>query len=109
MEKKNVDLVAKEHLNLISEALKKEDSASSHSILDELKCLRIEVRAENVNIMPGMLVYGNKTPSLPLYPANKEGCCVLCKAEIQILKEQIEQFLQRKDECKPLHLEEMDE
>lgn len=104
MKKKNVDLVAKEHLNLISEALKKEDSASSHSILDELERLRIEARAGNGNIMPGMLVFGNKTPSMPLYPTNKEGCCVLCKAEIQILEEQIKQFLQRKDECKPLHL-----
>lgn len=47
MEKKNVNLVAKEHLNLISEAFKNEDSASSPSILDELKCLRIKVRAEN--------------------------------------------------------------
>lgn len=109
MEKKNVDFVEKEHLDLISEALKKEDSASSHSILDELECLRIEARAGNGNIMPGMLVFGNKMPSLLLSPANKEGCCVLCKAEIQILKEQIEQFLQRKDECKPLHLEELDE
>lgn len=108
MEKKNVDLVAKEHLNLISEAFKKEDSTSSPSILDKLECLRIEARAYKRKIMPGMLVYDNQTPSLPLYPANKEGCCVLCKAEIQILKEQIEQFLQRKDECKPLHLEEMD-
>ena len=108
MEKKNVDLVEKKHLNLISEAFKKEDSASSHSILDELECLRIEARAAKRKIMSGMLVYGNQTPSLPLYPANKEGCCVLRKAEIQILKEQIEQFLQRKDECKPLHLEEMD-
>ena len=105
MEKKiNVDFVAKENLDFISEVFKKEESVSSHSILDELERLHIEVRAGNGNIMPGMLVFGNKTPSLPLYPANKEGCCVLCKAEIQILEEQIEQFLQRKDECKPLHL-----
>lgn len=105
MEKKtNVDFVAKEYLDFISEVFKKEESVSSHSILDELERLHIEVRAGNGNIMPSMLVFGNKTPSLPLYPANKEGCCVLCKAEIQILEEQIEQFLQRKDECKPLHL-----
>lgn len=109
MEKKNVDFVAKEHLNLISEAFKKEESASSPSILDKLERLRIAARAGNGNIMPGMLVFGKKTPSLPLFPANKEGCCVLCKAEIQRLKEHIEQFLQRKDECKPLHLEELDE
>lgn len=89
-EKKNVDLVEKEHLNLISEAFKKEDSASSPSILDKLERLRIEARAAKRKIMPGMLVYDNRNPSLPLYPANKEGCCVLCKAEIQILKEQIE-------------------
>lgn len=79
MEKKtNIDFVAKERLDLISEAFKKEDSASSPSILDKLERLRIEARAENGNIMSGMLVYGNKTPSLPLFPANKEGCCVLC-------------------------------
>ena len=90
MEKKNVDLVAKEHLNLISEALKKEGSASSHSIPDELECLRKEARAENCKIMPGMLIYDNKTPSLPLYHADKEGCYVLHKAEIQILKEKME-------------------
>lgn len=45
MGKKKVDLVAKEHLNLISEALKKEGSASSPSILYELGRLRIEVKA----------------------------------------------------------------
>ena len=90
MEKKNVDLVAKEHLNLISEALKKEGSASSHSIPDELECLRKEARAENCKIMPGMLIYDNKTPSLPLHHADKEGCYVLHKAEIQIFKEKME-------------------
>lgn len=105
MEKKtNVDFVSKENLDFISETFKKEESASSPSILDKLERLRIEVRAGNGNIMPGMLVFGSETPSLPLYPANKEGCCVLCKVEIQILEEQIKQFLQRKDECKPFHL-----
>lgn len=104
MEKKNIDFVSKENLDFISELFKKEESVSSPSIPDELERLRIEVRAGNGKIMSGMLVYGNKTPSLPLYPANKEGCCVLHKAEMQILKEKIEQFLQRKDECKPLHL-----
>lgn len=44
MEKKtNVDFVAKENLDFISEAFKKEKSVSSHSILDELERLRIEV------------------------------------------------------------------
>ena len=109
MEKKNIDFVAKENLDFISEALKKEESASSPSILDKLECLRIETREKKRKIMPGMLVYGNSTPSLPLYPANKEGCCVLREAEIQILKEQIEQFSQRKDECKTLCLEDLDE
>lgn len=109
MEKKtNVDFIAKENLDFISELFKKEESASSPSTPDKLERLRIEAREAKRKIMPGMLVYDNQTPSLPLYPANKEGCCVLCKAEIQILKEQIEQFLQRKDECKPLHLEETD-
>ena len=90
MENKNVDLVAKDHLNLISEALKKEGSVSSYSIPDELECLRKKARAENCKIMPGMLVYYNTPPSLPLYHADKEGCYVLHKAEMQILKEQIE-------------------
>ena len=92
MENKNVDLVAKDHLNLISEALKKDGSVSSCSIPDELEFLRKEARAENCKIMPGMLVYDNKNPSLPLYHADKEGCYVLHKAEIQILKEQIERM-----------------
>ena len=92
MENKNVDLVAKDHLNLISEALKKEGSVSSYSIPDELEFLRKEARAENCKITPGMLVYDNKTPSLSLYHADKEGCYVLHKAEMRILKEQIERM-----------------
>ena len=91
MEKKtNVDFVAKENLDFISELFKKEESASSPSIPDELECLRKEARAESCKIMPGMLIYDNKTPALPLYHADKEGCYVLHKAEIQILKEKME-------------------
>lgn len=108
MEKKNVDLVAKEHLNLISEALKKEGSASSPSILYELGHLRIEVRAGNGRILPGMLTY-DTPPQVILSRTDKEGYYVLSKAEMQKLKEDIEQFLQRKDECKPLCLEDLDE
>lgn len=40
---------------------------------------------------------------------DKEGCYVLSKAEMQRLKEVIEPYLQRKDECKPLCLEDLDE
>ena len=104
MEKKNVDLVAKEHLNLISEALKKEGSASSHSIPDKTERLRIEVKVESGRILPGMLTY-DTPPQVILSRIDKEGCYVLSKAEMQNLKEKIERFLQRKDEWKPLHLE----
>ena len=91
MEKKtNVDFVAKENLDFISELFKKEESASSPSIPDELECLRKEARAESCKIMPGMHIYDNKTPALPLYHADKEDCYVLHKAEIQILKEKME-------------------
>lgn len=90
--KTNVDFVAKENLDFISELFKKEKSASLSSILDELEFLRKEARAENCKITPGMLVYDNKTPSLSLYHADKEGCYVLHKAEMRILKEQIERM-----------------
>ena len=109
MEKKtNVDLVAKEHLNLISEALKKEGSVSSSSILYELEHLRIEVRAGKGRILPGMLTY-DTPPQVILSRTDKEGCYVLSKTEMQKLREDIEQYLQRKDECKPLCLEDLDE
>ena len=85
----------------------KKDFESSSSILYELGRLRIEVRAGSGRILPGMLTY-DTPPQVILSRTDKEGCYVLSKTEMQILKEKIEQFLQRKDECKPLHLEEMD-
>ena len=89
MEKKiNVDLVAKEHLNLISEAFKKEQSASLSSILDELERLRIEVKTVSRRILPGMLIYDTPTQVIPSR-TDKEGCYVLSKAEMQKLKEDI--------------------
>ena len=110
MEKKtNVDFVAKERLDLISEAFKKEDSVSSSSILDELERLHIEVKGENCNILPGMLVYNTPIQTFSLFSTHKEGCYLLSNVEIQELEEQIEQFLQRKDECKSLLLEDLDE
>ena len=108
MEKKNVDLVAKEYLNLISEALKKERSASSPSIPDELERLRIEVRVGSGRILPGMISYDTPPQVIPSR-IDKEGCYVLSKAEMQRLKEVIAPYLQRKDECKPLRLEDLDE
>ena len=108
MGNKNVDLVAKEHLNLISEAFKKEDSVSLSSILDELERLSIEVNAGSARILPGMLTYDTPPQVIPSR-TDKEGCYVLSKAEMQKLKEDIEQFLQRKDECKSLCLEDLDE
>ena len=89
MEKKiNVDLVAKEHLNLISEAFKKEQSASLSSILDELERLSIEVKAGSARILPGMLTY-DTPPQVILSRTDKEGCYVLSKAEMKKLKEDL--------------------
>jgi hypothetical protein len=84
------------------------DFESSSSILDELERLRIEVKAGSGRILPGMLIYDTPPQVIPSR-TDKEGCYVLCKAELQKLKEDIEQYLQRKDECKPLCLEDVDE
>ena len=59
-------------------------------------------------IEPGMLNYDTPPQIIP-YKTDKEGCYVLSKAEMQILKEVIAPYLQRKDECKPLCLEDLDE
>ena len=85
MEKKNVNLVAKEYLNLISEVLKKEGSASSPSIPDKTERFRIEVKAGSGRILPGMLTY-NTIPQVILSRIDKEGCYVLSKTEMQKLK-----------------------
>lgn len=58
-------------------------------------------------IEPGMLTY-DTPPQIVPYRSDKEGLYVLSKAEMQILKEVIEPYLQRKDECKPLCLEDLD-
>ena len=59
-------------------------------------------------IEPGMLYYETPPQVIPSR-IDKEGCYVLSKAEMQKLQEDIEQYLQRKDECKPLCLEDLDE
>ena len=59
-------------------------------------------------IEPGMISYDTPPQIIP-YKTNKEGCYVLSKAEMQRLKEVIAPYLQRKDECKPLCLEDLDE
>ena len=59
-------------------------------------------------IEPGMLNYDTPPQIIP-YKTDKEGCYVLSKAEMQRLKEVIAPYLQRKDECKPLCLEDLDE
>ena len=92
MEKKNLDLVAKEYLNIISEVLKKEGSASSPSIPDKTERLRIEVKAGSGRILPGMLTY-DTIPQVILSRIDKEGCYVLSKTEMQKLQEDIEQYL----------------
>ena len=59
-------------------------------------------------IEPGMLNY-DTPPQIVPYKTDKEGRYVLSKAEMQRLKEIIEPYLQRKDECKPLCLEDLAE
>ena len=59
-------------------------------------------------IESGMLNYDTPPQILP-YRTDEEGRYVLSKAEMQRLKEVIEPYLQRKDECKPLRLEDLDE
>ena len=58
-------------------------------------------------IEPGMISYDTPPQILPSR-TDKEGCYVLSKTEMQRLKEVIAPYLQRYDECKPLHSEEMD-
>ena len=59
-------------------------------------------------IEPGMLNYDTPPQVIPSR-IDKEGCYVLSKTEMQKLKEVIAPYLQRKDECKPLCLEDLDE
>lgn len=84
------------------------DFDSSSSILDELERFRIEVKAGSGRILPDMLIYDTPPQVIPSR-TDKEGRYVLSKAEMLKLKEDIEQYLQRKDECKPLCLEDLDE
>lgn len=106
--KTNVKFITKERLDLIAEAFKKEESSSLSSILDELERLRIEVKAGSGRILPGMFICDTPPQVIPSR-IDKEGCYVLSKVEMQKLKEDIEQYLQRKDECKSLRLEDLDE
>lgn len=106
--KTNVKFITKERLDIIAEAFKKEESSSLSSILDELERLRIEVKAGSGRILPGMFIYDTPPQVIPSR-IDKEGCYVLSKVEMQKLKEDIEQYLQRKDECKSLRLEDLDE
>ena len=59
-------------------------------------------------IEPGMISYDTPPQILP-YKTDKEGRYVLSKTEMQRLKEVIAPYLQRRDECKPLCLEDLDE
>ena len=84
------------------------DFESLSSILDELERLRVEVKTVSRRILPGMLICDTPPKVIPSR-TDKEGCYVLSKAEMQKLQEDIEQYLQRKDECKPLCLEDLNE
>lgn len=55
-----------------------------------------------------MLIYETPPQIVPCR-TDEEGCYVLSKAEMQRLKEVIAPYLQRKDECKPIRLEDLDE
>ena len=59
-------------------------------------------------IEPGMISYDTPPQILP-YRTDKECRYVLSKEEMQRLKEVIAPYLQRKDECKPICLEDLDE
>ena len=59
-------------------------------------------------IETGMLIYDTPPQILP-DRTDEEGRYVLSKAKMQRLKEVIAPYLQRKDECKPLRLEDLDE
>lgn len=106
--KTNVKFITKERSDIIAEAFKKEESSSLSSILDDLERLRIEVKAGSGRILPAMLTYDTPLHVIPSI-TDKEGRYVLSKVEMQKLKEDIEHYLQRKDECKPLCLEDLDE
>ena len=59
-------------------------------------------------IESGMLNY-DTPPQIVPDRTDEEGCYVLSKDKMQRLKEVIEPYLQRKDECKPIRLEDLDE
>lgn len=59
-------------------------------------------------IEPGMISYDTPPQVIPSI-TDKEGRYVLSNAKMQRLKEVIAPYLQRKDECKPLCLEDLDE
>lgn len=59
-------------------------------------------------IEPGMISYDTPPQVIPSR-IDEEGRYVLSKAKMQRLKEVIAPYLQRKDECKPLRLEDLDE
>ena len=59
-------------------------------------------------IEPVMISYDTPPQVIPSR-TDKEGRYVLSKAKMQRLKEVIAPYLQRKDECKPLCLEDLDE
>ena len=59
-------------------------------------------------IEPGMLYYDTPPQILP-ERTDEEGRYVLSKAKMHRLKEVIAPYLQRKDECKSLCLEDLDE
>ena len=59
-------------------------------------------------IEPGKLIYDTPPQVIPSR-TDKEGRYVLSKAEMQRLKKVIAPYLKRKDECRPLRLEDLNE
>ena len=86
-----------------------ESSIDNNGTLEDQNAdLRVEAKTVSGRILPGMLIYDTPPKVIPSR-TDKEGCYVLSKAEMQKLQEDIEQYLQRNDECKPLCLEDLDE
>lgn len=87
MEKKtNGNFISKENLDFIAEAFKSQVSSSSSPTLDE-----------------------NDASKEPLFPTDKEGLIEFIQAQMQSLKEPIDDILHSEDDCKHLRLEDLDE
>ena len=87
MEKKtNGNFISKENLDFIAEAFKNQESTSLSPTLDK-----------------------NDTFKEHLFPTDKEGLIEFIQAQMQSLKEPVDDILHSEDDCKHLRLEDLDE